>query len=158
MKKLPFTYSILCLVLMLSGAVFTCFLLRENQHAQLQGYKISFAYGCTHWEPSRRIYQTYTFNGNSVHNDSTMFALQENLDMIRQSYDSIHGIDAIFTNDTPYEYYLKTVAVCYDHAPKKFFPYEDHIYASGMSRFRLREDSVFMAENERYSAPQLILK
>lgn len=158
MKKLSFTYSIGFLILIVSGAVFTCFLLGENQRTQLQGYNISFPYGCSHWEPSHRIYQAYSFTDNNLHNDSIMLALTENIHTIRQSYDSIHGIDVTFTDNTPYGYYLKTVAVCHDQAPKKFFPYEDHIYASGMSRFRQREDSLLMAENEPILNPELIME
>lgn len=157
MKKLPFTYSVGFLVLMLSGAVFLCFVLGDNQHARLQGYQISFSYGCHSEGPERRFYQPYVFNDNAIHNDSMLQALQQELSTIRQTYDSLHGVKATFEDNTPYGYYLSVIEACHQKQPKVFFPWNDHIYACGASRYQLRKDSMNIAEASYHKEPELII-
>lgn len=157
MKAFPFTYSIGFLVLMLSGAVFLCFVLGDNQHAKTQGYQISFSYGCHPEGPERRFYQPYAFNDNAIHNDSVLLNLRQELSTIRQAYDSLHGVKATFAANTPYAYYLGVIEACHQKQPNVFFPWNDHIYACGASRYQLRKDSMDIAETSSHKEPKLII-
>lgn len=141
-------YGMVSLAIILFGIVFMYQISGENQRAPMKGYHFSFSgpYGCA-GIPVPQIYSPYYFTADTVHNDSTLQTLQKRLRTIGQSYDSLHAADIIFADNTPYEFYLKAIAICHEFPPKQIVPYENHMYVHGRSKYQLREDSAIIAAN-----------
>jgi hypothetical protein len=147
MQKRSAMYGMVSLAIILFSIVFMFQISGENQRALMKGYLISFSYShsCGGMVPVPRIYSRYYFTDDTLHNDSTLQAIQEDLAAIRQSYDSLHGVDITFSDSTPYACYLKVIAICRKDVPRNFFPFGDHIFASGISRHRWNEDSIILS-------------
>lgn len=150
-------YGMVSFSIILFGTVFMYQISGENQRALMKGYKLSFIFlhGCGGPVSTPRLYSTYGFTADTVHNDSTLQALQQKLGTIGKSHDNLLGVDVTFANRTPFDYYLKTLAICHEYPAKRLMFSENHIYATGMSRYEQREDSISSAENKDLVIPEL---
>ncbi|MCZ8284816.1 MAG: hypothetical protein O9353_05105, partial [Bacteroidia bacterium] len=92
---------------------------------------------------------------DKAHNDSTLRVLQQKLGTIGKSHDNLQGVDVTFADHTPFDYYMKTLAICHEYPAKRLMFSENHIYAAGMSRYEQREDSISIAENKGLVIPEL---
>lgn len=150
----------LCLAFILFGIVFTFQIVGEKQRSLMKGYCFSFnePRGCGPPPPVQPIHSSYRFTDNPLHNDSLMNTLEQDLDLMgRITNDNLHGVDIIFQDETPYEYYLKTIAICHAYPPKEIQAYGNCMYVRSLSRYELWQDSVHEVELKRYGAPELYM-
>lgn len=149
-------YAVISLALIFFGTVFTFRIASEKQNALMPGYTFSFSVpqGCG-GIPIPRIYSRYYFTTDTLHNDSTLLALQKDLGAIGKSYDNLHAADITFSDNTTYDYYLKTIAICHEYPPKEIVSFENRMYVHGLSRLELREDSISKANLKQFGTPEL---
>ena len=145
-------YAITSLTLILSGIVFTCQMADEKQHGLTKGYLFSFneLRGCGLPPPAQHIHSRYHFTNDPLYNDRLLNTLKQDLDLLGRAYDSLHGVAIIFQDETPYEYYLKTIATCHVYPPKEIQAYRNCMYVHAVSRYQLREDSLYTASLKRF--------
>jgi hypothetical protein len=148
-------YILLTILIISLLSLIGFYLINHNKNlVDNNSVKISFggSMTCTsmleYWK-TKRVFKPYHLTSDEVKNDSVLKLIKTELNFLKQSFDSIHGIKVVFSNETPYKYYLELVNICTDKKPKYFIPIDNEIYALSMSKYELLDDSTINANNDK---------
>ena len=94
-----------------------------------------------------RVYKTYYLTSDSSKNELTIKTIRVDLNNLKTSGDSVNGVHVEMTNDMPYKYYLKSIAIFNELPPRLFVPIDNHFYAISKSKFQMTQDSILKDKN-----------
>ncbi|MBS1636125.1 MAG: hypothetical protein JST26_09430 [Bacteroidetes bacterium] len=98
------------------------------------GYTVTFPGGHTCWDDLTEIkksgdYRDFKLTADSVGNDSVLKVMGDYTRALKNAGDSLHGVHLEFTDDMPYRFYLKAIAIFKEYPSMSFIPFENQVYA-----------------------------
>jgi len=123
--------------IVLIGAGSTFFLIKSNEvPKKLSGHQIVFAsdsgrndqFGIDKFAKLRN-YVDYKLTFDSLTNLRILALARQKINSIKDTQDTINGIHIIIADNTPYNFYIKSIDICSEKAPRAFAPNKNDIYA-----------------------------
>lgn len=144
-----FNFYILLTILVIFIFAFCAYYIVNKNENSLDKKSVSIYYGdgsnCTSeldYLKRERSFKTFNLTADTILDNKVIVEFKTELNRLKQTNDSTNGVKLVLTNDTPYKYYLQAVEICKERRPRHFLSLENEIYAYGMSKSQLVNDSL----------------